>query len=374
MWSEIRCNGKVKFSERYENPLTGKLQKVSVTLDKDTAATRKQAQSVLNDKITAALNKISVTTLKHDMTLSELIDLYRIYQKKSVAGTTYNRNYHECNMFMSIFGGNTLVDRLTAGYVMEQFSKHDKKAVTINERITRFKALIRWGYRNDYIKDISWLDKIKKLPDKSRKAKLEDKYLEKEELHTLLDYMQVEKWKLFTQLNALSGLRVGEAIALELDDIDFDNHYIYIVKNYDYMNNEVVTPKTPASIRDIYMQPELESVLHKIKAFSLAQKLKYGYDSNLLFCDINGQYIEYYTYNKYLKENAAHCLDKKIEITTHVMRHTHTALMAEAGVPLDVISRRLGHENSQITKDIYYHITKKMRERDNEKISAVSIL
>ena len=55
MWSETLKNGKVKFVERYKNPLTLKSQRVSVIMDKDTARTRKLAQAALNEKIDQAL-------------------------------------------------------------------------------------------------------------------------------------------------------------------------------------------------------------------------------------------------------------------------------------------------------------------------------
>lgn len=56
MWSEKLPNGKFRFAERYTDPLTGKQKKVSITLDKDTAVTRKRAQVVLNDKIDAKID------------------------------------------------------------------------------------------------------------------------------------------------------------------------------------------------------------------------------------------------------------------------------------------------------------------------------
>ena len=67
-------------------------------------------------------------------------------------------------------------------------------------------------------------------------------------------------------------------------------------------------------------------------------------------------------------------LNKDVEITAHVLRHTHVALMAEQLVPLEVISRRIGHADSKVTREIYFHITKKMRERDNQLIRNVKIL
>ena len=60
--------------------------------------------------------------------------------------------------------------------------------------------------------------------------------------------------------------------------------------------------------------------------------------------------------------------------TTHFMRHTHVSLLAEQGIPFDAIARRLGHTNSKITKDIYFHVTKKLREKDNLALQKVKIL
>ena len=57
MWSEKLPNGKVRFAERYEDPLTGEQKKVSVTMDKDTASTRKLAQAALGDKISAKVDQ-----------------------------------------------------------------------------------------------------------------------------------------------------------------------------------------------------------------------------------------------------------------------------------------------------------------------------
>ena len=51
MWVEERSNGKFKFCERYTDYLTGKVKRVSVIMDKNTAQTRKIAQRTLEQKI-----------------------------------------------------------------------------------------------------------------------------------------------------------------------------------------------------------------------------------------------------------------------------------------------------------------------------------
>ena len=61
-------------------------------------------------------------------------------------------------------------------------------------------------------------------------------------------------------------------------------------------------------------------------------------------------------------------------ITAHALRHTHASLLLAQGVDVDTIARRLGHENSKITKEIYLHITQQLKERDNEQIKKIQML
>ena len=85
-----------------------------------------------------------------------------------------------------------------------------------------------------------------------------------------------------------------------------------------------------------------------------------------------GDRLYYRAYNKYLRE-----LSKRIPgrfITPHALRHTHVSLMAEAGMDLEAISRRLGHEDSKVTREIYYHVTKKQKEKDREQIKDICLL
>lgn len=60
-------------------------------------------------------------------------------------------------------------------------------------------------------------------------------------------------------------------------------------------------------------------------------------------------------------------------ITVHALRHTHASLLLEKGVSIDTISRRLGHKNSKITREIYLHVTEKLKEKDNSQIAAINI-
>ena len=149
---------------------------------------------------------------------------------------------------------------------------------------------------------------------------------------------------------------------------------IYVTKNYDSNNKVVGYTKNSYSYREVYIQDELLVLCRQIRLFIKQEQLLTGIRSELFLCDISGEHVAYFAYNKCLKKTARRVLNKKVEITTHVMRHTHVALMAEQRIPLDVISRRIGHANSKVTREIYFHVTKKMKERDNQLVQAVKIL
>ena len=74
MWSEVLPSGKIRFGERYTDPLTLKAHKVSCTMEKDTNSTRKQAQLILNDKIQQKLEEISLsaTVRKENLRFGQL--------------------------------------------------------------------------------------------------------------------------------------------------------------------------------------------------------------------------------------------------------------------------------------------------------------
>lgn len=366
MWVEQLKNGKFRCAERYTDPLTGKSKKVSVVVEKNNAGSRKAANAILQERIREAV-KDPVT----ETTLQELADLYLLHQEKSVKASTWRRNKFAVESIVKILGADTIVDRMTAGYVREKFLETGRAPGTLNEKLSRLKALLRWGYQNDRTgHDIT--GKLKNFHDVPHKEKIAEKFMSGDELHALLDGMSVKEWKLLTQFLVLSGLRFGEAAALEKTDVDLKSQMIHVTKTFDSVNRIVTTPKSITSIRDVYTQPELLDACRKINAFMAERRLMYGKESSFFLHDRLGKHIDYYAFNKYLRENTEKIIGRPL--TVHALRHTHASLMFEAGVSLDAISRRLGHEDSDITREIYIHVTKKLLEQDNQQIGKVSML
>ena len=239
----------------------------------------------------------------------------------------------------------------------------------MNEHIIRIKALLRWGYQNDYINDVSYLDKLENFKDMRHKEKIQDKYMESSEVHVLLDNMSIDKWRELTEFLIMTGLRIGEALALEINDIDLKERQIHVTKTFDTNNMETTTPKTLESLRDVYIQDDLLSLCRILKKNALTWRMVSG--SNLVFQDENGRY-RYAAYNKYLRENTEKIIGRKL--TAHALRHTHVSLLAEQGIDFETIARRVGHDGSKVTREIYFHVTKKLKERDDSTIASIHIL
>ncbi len=363
MWIEKTQQRTYKFIERYKDPLTDKLKKVSVTMDKNTAATRKLALDELNRKIKEATS----TYVTDNITLKQLYDLYISYQKEHVKASTVRRNECTLKSVVSILGKDTIADRLTSQYIKDKLCSQGDKS---DNYVRRFKAMITWGYENEHIENVSYLRKLKVINDKSARIKVKGKFLETDELRTLLEHMEnsVPEWYYLTKFMVLSGLRVGEAISLNKSDV---GKYISVNKTFDPTNKIFTSPKTDDSVREVYVQPELEELIKNIKVYIRTSERE-SKISSPLFMHRNGKMLQYYTYNKYLKETSEKVLGR--QITTHVLRHTHTSLLAAQGVDLETIARRLGHSDSRITKEIYLHVTKELRERDNLQVHNTKIL
>lgn len=368
MWIEELANGKYRAVERYTDHLTGRQKKVSVVIEKNTAQARKSAQIALQKKIEQSQE---VQPLKK-LTLYDLIEEYRSYQINAVKDSTYHRNYFACERAKEFLGADTLVERINAGYIRKKLLATGKEPGTLNEYLKRIKALLRWGYNNDLIENVAYLDKLEPFKDRPKKEKIQDKYLESDELKSLLDNMTIEQWKLVTQVMVLSGLRIGELIALERSDVDFKEGVIHVTKTYNPITQTVTTPKTSCSIRDVYMQDELRNACKALRNYTVEQNFMKGIQSSLFTCDAKGDYMSFYSFNKYLKETSERVVGRTL--TTHALRHTHASLLLENGVSIDAISRRLGHENSKVTKEIYLHVTERLRAKDNEQIKNIKII
>ena len=208
-----------------------------------------------------------------------------------------------------------------------------------------------------------------------------DKYLEKEELAKFLNTAKQkgkpQDYCIFL-LMSYTGMRIGEVLALKWRDIDFDEGVISITKTLYRDSSKTVTykletPKTRKSKRIIAID---ETVLEELKNHRSEQnilKMKYRdrwHDKDFVFTAKN--FPGYPMVDIIVRDHLRSLLKKSglnPDLTPHTLRHTHTSLLAEAGVSLEEIMERLGHEDDKTTRRIYLHVTKSMKKEASRKFS-----
>lgn len=177
MWCEIRNNGSAVYCERYVDPLTEKVKKVSVSMPSASNQNKKKAQRILDAKINAIFSKTNQTKA----TLSDLLDAYSASQKITCKLSTAVRNEHVIKLVINLLGADTIVDNITSQYFNEQLLNSGKSIVTLNSYITRFRAMLNWGYKNDYHDNYSLLSKLELFQNSEQEKSVCEsrKYLEK---------------------------------------------------------------------------------------------------------------------------------------------------------------------------------------------------
>lgn len=366
MYEEPLPDGRCNYRLPYVDPLTGKNKKLSIIMNSRSASNYKIALRTLQER----LDRLMISSTCSDFTLGALVDLYLEDISSTLKPSTVLRNTGALHRLVGFLGADVYVSQLSVPYVRTKLKQNTKKAVTYNEYLKRFKTFLNWAFINDYLPDRSLVDKLQLLPDE-KKARITDKYLEADELAALLAAASHPLWSLVIRFLALSGLRIGELIALQNSDITAD--YIQVNKTYETGAGVVSdSPKTSSSVRDVYLRPELLAVVNEIKKYMREYKFARGLRSDLFVCSSDGGFINYDSFRQYLGDLSSSVLGRRI--TPHALRHTAASLLIAQGVPLEVVSRMLGHNGSKITKEIYFHITQELKNRDNNILKNVNIL
>lgn len=160
-------------------------------------------------------------------------------------------------------------------------------------------------------------------------------------------YLFICFWLLFT-----TGLRIGEAAALQWEDIDFESGIISVTKTlyYKSMNEYTfVDPKTSASIRTVVIDKD---TIRELKDWMEVQK-KVLRDCNFVL-SYSGIPTSKHTLPRALEKLAGLAGVHRIKI--HALRHSHVALLISMGVNPLIVKDRLGHEKIQTTLGTYGHL------------------
>ena len=278
--------------------------------------------------------------------------------------------YNKCNIFklhiLPYFSDYKIADitksqiLLWRGKLMELKSGKTQKEYSI-KYINNIRAELCafLNYVQEYYELPNIILNIKPLKKSSENIK-EMKFYDITEFKRLLrairrshnEKMRILYYTFFSTLY-YTGARVGEILALSDDDIDFNSKVMNINKSLTRktLNSDkykITSPKNSSSIRRIRLPDKLITTLQSYIEWKRREEI-YG---NFLFCGESP--LNSYSYTRALKKYSEIAHIKTIRI--HDFRHSHASLLINLGANVALVSKRLGHTNTQQTLNTYSHL------------------
>lgn len=374
MWMEELPTGKYKFFERYKDPYTEKLKKVSVTMEKKTPQARNQAALLLQEKIKQKLNKKQVESI----TFEEIYKLfYKTWEQTVKESTKHNCKSIDKKM-KEVIPSDTLLANLDRRFLQEAIDKVIKTnghiaAKKIRHRLRGiFKYAVQYSYiENNEVDYTTIPQKPKTLEDLEKKR---NNFLTMDEIKALVKVLNSreyhQKYADMVIVLALTGMRYGELSALQLKNIDFQNNKIEITGNFDSVNKIKTLPKTTNSIRTIKASKTVMEAIQRQIAH-LSERFQPLTSDDYIFCfEKWNQPTTIACFIQILKKYGKEAgIDKNL--TSHIFRHSHISFLAESGLPIKSIMDRVGHSNAKITLEIYSHTTQDMEDKLVNKLDSI---
>ena len=327
---------------------------------------------------TAKLKKLQETCgekpnekLQPDMSFGEWIDFwYQNYSKPRLRPKT--QLDYENNIYQHIIPalGNIPLNKLTSND-LQQFYAQMKKGGRLKRTDIYGEGLSDRMVRACHTRCRTALDRAAqdgliranpatdcKLP---AQAVNEMQVLSREEMQRFLIQAKEEGYFELFLLELATGLRRGEVLALQWDDLDFTTGELRIQRQVYRANGKLVVsePKTKAALRTIVLPPSLVEVLREYR-----QQI----NSRWMFPSPvkENSPLDPATVRKRLQAILNHAGCKRVRF--HDLRHVFVTTALESGMDVKTLSTIIGHVSAKTTLNIYTHVTDAMRQTAAAKI------
>lgn len=368
----IERNGKYQYSEKYRDPFTNKQKLVSVTLESKSRQAQNRARRILDERIREK-TALSSSQIIYGVTLERLFDEWIKVYEQQVRKTTLIATKAILKTLLTVIDKDTLLTAINESLLSQTFDKLLFENGLSSRYVAGIKAKLnlafKWAIKQNYMETNPLANLELSRKNDNHGTKIKDKFLEKDELEKVFEYTRNVHpgYQPIFEWLYLTGMRAGEALALDMSDIEEINgeFVAHVTGTLDYKNVSVhqqkksEQAKTSAGTRDVVL-PE--------KAVAIYNKQKADHATGFLFQTQNQTPQQLSALNQVLRSTKK-ALDLNKRLSTHTFRHTHVSNLAELGVPFYVIQERIGHENSKLLEQIYLHVTRQAKDNLKSKLS-----
>jgi len=340
--------------------------------------TKQEAEAILAKRI-ETIRKGEYAT-DSAMTMSELFDKFMAAKRKRLEATTIDRYESLMTTYLRPELGAIDLASLRKVHLIEAYDtwqarKRRPGGRTIRHAHDLLRATLNWAVSLDYVgNNVARKITAQDLP---KAPKPENTVLNESELRQLLaeaklpSKLAVKRGTLSSQpwfypavaFAAYTGARRGEVLAVRWSDLDMDSRTVTIREALSESRSGLAfkRPKN-GKTRTIIIGSELAAILRTHKAKQAEEQILLGEaykGCNLVCAQPNGMPVTPWNFGAAFKDLVAR--SQVTPITLHDLRDTHASLLAKAGVPIEVISSRLGHSCIGVTVDRYVTV---YQERD----------
>src|SRR5690625_1472606 len=338
------------YRHRYYDSLGKRREKSKQAFKSEKEAYRKLLEiksSILNGDVKKVENE--------DIRISEWLDIW--FETKSASwaiSTRKDRKRHIENILKPLLGKYKLakLDDMTYErvFINKLLQNYAISSVKMYHKL--FRIAVNAAVKNKRLSENNFDHII--IPDKTIKA---ENFLNQSDLTTILtaaqDVLNITNYSMLLLL-ANTGMRKGEALGLQWQNIDLENNTIKIERTRD--TDGARSPKTLNSYRMIHVDDITISQLKKYRSWCKRKLLTYG----KLLNDDEFVFISYTRAIPVGNMTINKSLNKVIEktgikrITVHGLRHTHATILLNKKVSVATVAKRLGNTAAEINRT-YVH-------------------
>jgi integrase len=290
-----------------------------------------------------------------DITVKEYFDLWIekvAHTNKPLTAESYRGNFRL--HILPEFGGlkvQKLHRTLIKKWLVEKLGEGYAKG-TIRLLIKTFRSMLSEAVEDGIIpvNPASKMGRNLKVEGKeSNKGAKDIKAFSRDQLSRFLENAH-PRWYPYFLFMARTGLRLGESLALEVSDLDFDRRVVIVSKQNS--KGEIQTPKDGES-REVDLSTQLVEVLRIMIAGRRRECFEQGKQMpTLLFPTENGGPLK----STYIVRAIERTLKKAgigMHFSIHCFRHTFASQLLQQGKSVAYVQRMLGHSSIKQTADTY---------------------
>lgn len=299
-----------------------------------------------------------------DMTVIQLYNEWFPKYKKTVEPSTFSKTEYYFKKHILPDLGKNKIQKLAAPLIQDVANQWSMEAKSGWKWAQTLKRLLNYAELNGYLdRNPFYLVKKPKQVNTTREQKFEN-VLHSEQINRFLDYWSKQPLNRYAyfRLMLYSGIRRGEANALEWSDVDFKNNSISITKSIgqgaqtgDEMYLKEV--KSKSGNRIISLDPKTISIL-------LSYQTESNRSSGPIWPGKSG-WMDFHVPTRWLYKmrNDKDVDDDLKHVTLHGLRHSHATMIFEQAAkqnkqaPIKAVQKRLGHADIELTLQIYTHVS-----------------